>query len=170
MLGSRPLASLPLAAKRVILLRLAGVQFAQSFGAWASSKRVHPAGFLATRFGVVTIKRRHTLAELTAQITPNVSLQETPRVFNLAYGDGYYSDMPDGLQQMTRTLTLVWDGIAETEIDMLMDYFATTSGEVINFRPPRELTPRLWLTQQLRRTKPYPDSGALTATLIEKVL
>ena len=129
----------------------------------------HPKGFKATKFGVVRFQRKHTLPELLAMITPNVQLQETPRVFNIAYGDGYYSDMPDGLQQMNRQLTLVWDGIREDEIQKLMDFFYATSGQAILFVAPRERTPRKWITQQLHRTKPYPDAGGLTATFLEKV-
>lgn len=190
MLGNYAIAAAPIAGRSVTLAFPVALLASQSFGTITFTyTAVHPAplyavpsfgpiklnqfhhvqGFYTTRFGRITFSRHHTLPELLHMISPNVSLQETPRVFNLAYGDGYYSDMPDGIQQMTRTLTLVWDGIPETEIQMLMDYFRATSGTAISFVPPREQTPRKWITQQLRRTKPYPTAGALTATFIEKV-
>jgi|SRR5215831_5399815 len=171
MLGLTAIAAAPIASTRRLVQLYQMVAYGPSthFGSTARLQikwYARPIG-RTTHFGVPKFTRRHQLADLLSMLTPNVSMQEAPRAITVAYGDGYATDMPDGLAAVTRTLTLVWDGILESELNQVVAFFQANTGRPMSFRAPRELTPRNWLLTNLKRTKPYPDAGSMTATLTE---
>ena len=170
MLGFTAIAAAPIASTRrlVQLFPMPAYVPTTRFGTKRPQILLHKASMgLVTRFGVIDFTRKHQLADLLGMVTPNASMQETPRTVAVQFGDGYVHEMPDGLSGISRTLTIVWDGIPEAELDNLVAYFQANTGRPMSFRAPRELTPRNWLLSNLKRTKPYPNAGAMTATLNE---
>jgi phage-related protein len=109
------------------------------------------------------------LAALLGRLTPNVQLQETPRLIVSAFGDGYKQVSPDGLHPIDRKLTLNWDDLAVSDAQALEDLFTASVGVPISFRAPRETLPRRWLVTSWQRTSPSPDGDAMTATFEERI-
>lgn len=170
MLGFNSIGASPIGGMRnpLQVQHLASLGAVARFGAQGTKQQVHvPSLRNLTQFGTIGARRHHSLADLLSMIQPNMSLQETPRLSSISYGDGYSSDLPDGLVALTRTLTMTWTSIDKADADLIMNFMRTNSGARVQITAPRERTPRNWIATSVRRSRPYPDGDNVSAVFSE---
>lgn len=113
------------------------------------------------------------LDTLTTSLAPQrggLVLEETQRVLNANFGDGYEQSTPDGINAVRGSITVTWPPLPITECDTIMTFFRSHNGQPFYWTLPNEGTPRIWRVDGAPRRE-YgiaPNYDRISAKLVER--
>jgi phage-related protein len=98
----------------------------------------------------------------------NTQLEETPRARTNDFGDGYQTDLPDGLNNDPGKVTLQWSTLNWQDATTIHQFMRNHVAQPFWYTLPRETTPRAWITGPVQRSYPWPLQDSITVSLIER--